>query len=190
MKLQIERPQLESHGGALSRPQPLEGSTALRRPGGGGFTQLSGDEIDFLQDLYRDGGTELATRSAQIATLQRAFNDKSVRFTSDALEASPCSRPSLPIWWRGAIQGWLFTASVTSRTLPYVVTRIDYTAPSNDEAGRLFVERKGRAAKANAKGALTSTTLRISAATSRQDGGGNLGGQGVRQGNAGAGRRL
>ncbi len=52
----------------------------------------------------------------------------------------------------------MFTASVASRPLPYVVTRLDYTPPSNDETGRLFVELK-----ANAKGAITSTTLRVSA---------------------------
>ena len=41
----------------------------------------------------------------------------------------------------------------------YAVTRLDYTPPSNDETGRVFIELK-----ANAKGAIPSTTLRISAA--------------------------
>ena len=43
--------------------------------------------------------------------------------------------------------------------MPYAVTRLDYTPPSNDETGRVFIELK-----ANAKGAIPSTTLRISAA--------------------------
>ncbi|BAF89406.1 ATPase [Azorhizobium caulinodans ORS 571] len=155
MKLQIERPHLEAMVARFPGLSPLKDQLRFGDRVEVGFTQLSGDEIDFLQDLYRDGGPELATRSAQIATLQRAFNDKSVRFTSDALEAV---LPAIAAYLvDGAIQGWLFTASVTSRPLPYVVTRIDYTAPSNDEAGRLFVELK-----ANAKGALTSNTLRIS----------------------------
>ncbi len=42
--------------------------------------------------------------------------------------------------------------------MPYVVTRLDYTAPSNDEPGRVFIELK-----ANAKGSITNSTLRISA---------------------------
>ncbi|MFX5464901.1 AAA family ATPase, partial [Acinetobacter baumannii] len=57
-----------------------------------------------------------------------------------------------------AIRGWMFTANVASRPLPYVVTRLDYTAPSNDESGRVFIELK-----ANAKGSITTATLRMSA---------------------------
>ena len=51
-------------------------------------------------------------------------------------------------------------ASTTTsfRDQSYAVTRLDYTPPSNDETGRVFIELK-----ANAKGAIASTTLRISA---------------------------
>ena len=52
----------------------------------------------------------------------------------------------------------MFTASVAGRPLPYVVTRLDYTPPSNDETGRVFVELK-----ANAKGAITRRRCRIAA---------------------------
>jgi hypothetical protein len=51
----------------------------------------------------------------------------------------------------------MFTASAAGRPLPYVVTRLDYTPPSNEETGRVFIELK-----ANAKGSITTTTLRIS----------------------------
>ncbi len=42
--------------------------------------------------------------------------------------------------------------------LPYVVARLDYTPPSNDETGRIFVELK-----ANSKGELASVQVRINA---------------------------
>jgi hypothetical protein len=87
--------------------------------------------------------------------LQRAFSGQSVRFT--ATDLGPCCRGSRYLV-ADAIRGWMFTASVASRPLPYVVTRLDYTPPSNDETGRVFIELK-----ANAKGAITSTTLRIAA---------------------------
>ncbi|WP_029005762.1 ATP-binding protein [Azorhizobium doebereinerae] len=157
MKIQIARPHLEAMVTRFPGLSPLKEQLRFGDTVEVAFAQLSTPELDFLRDLYRTAGPDLHTRSAQIATLQRAFSDKSVRFTSDALEAV------LPAMARylaeGAIHGWMFTASITSRPLPYVVTRLDFTPPSNEETGRLFVELK-----ANAKGAITSQTLRISAA--------------------------
>ncbi len=56
------------------------------------------------------------------------------------------------------LRGWLFTASVAARALPYVVTRLDYVPASNDEAGKILVELK-----ANAKGTLQTNLMRIMA---------------------------
>ena len=48
--------------------------------------------------------------------------------------------------------------TIAGRPLPYVVARLDYTPPSNDETGRIFVELK-----ANSKGDLATLQVRISA---------------------------
>ncbi|HEY6879610.1 MAG TPA: ATP-binding protein, partial [Polyangiales bacterium] len=118
--------------------------------------QLELGELDFLTELYRQGGPELHARAAQLATLQRALSERGARFTAQDLEDLV---PSLMRYLLdGAVRGWLFTAQVASRPLPYVVTRIDYTPASNDETGKVFIELK-----ANAKGALTHLTLRLSA---------------------------
>ena len=61
-----------------------------------------------------------------------------------------------------AIRGWVFTASVASRPLPYVITRLDFTPPTNDETGKIFVELK-----ANAKGSITTAGFCEVAALSR-----------------------
>ncbi len=155
MKLQIERPFLEAMVASFPALAPLQDQLRFGDKAEVAFAALSEAELNHLLDLYRAAGPHMQTRSAQIATLQRAFSDKSVRFAAQDLEQV------LPAMARylvaDAIQGWMFTASVASRPLPYVVTRLDYTPPSNDETGRLFVELK-----ANAKGAITSTTLRIS----------------------------
>ncbi|CAL75714.1 putative ATPase, AAA family [Bradyrhizobium sp. ORS 278] len=119
------------------------------------LAQLATAELDILRAYYQNAGPEWHARAAHIATLQRAFSDSGTRFSEHELEQV------LPAIARylisGAIRGWMFTANVASRPLPYVVTRLDYTAPSNDEAGRVFIELK-----ANAKGAITTSTLRIS----------------------------
>lgn len=155
MKLQIERPYIEAMVTRFPALAPLTEQLRFGEKIEVAFTHLSEAELDFLQHLYRGAGPQMQTRVAQIATLQRAFSDKSVRFAANDLESVVPAIARYLI--ADAIHGWMFTASVASRPLPYVVTRLDYTPPSNDETGRVFVELK-----ANAKGAITSTTLRIS----------------------------
>ncbi|MFG1400131.1 AAA family ATPase [Roseixanthobacter pseudopolyaromaticivorans] len=155
MKLQIERPYIEAMTASFPALAPLKEQLRFGEKVEVAFTQLSEAELNFLQHLYRGAGPQMQTRLAQIATLQRAFSDKSVRFAANDLESVVPAIARYLI--ADAIRGWMFTANVASRPLPYVVTRLDYTPPSNDETGRVFVELK-----ANAKGAVTSTTLRIS----------------------------
>jgi hypothetical protein len=156
MKLQIERPYFEamvtSFPGLASLREQLRFGDKVEVA----FRQLSDAELGFLKDLYSQAGPDMQVRSAQIVTLQRAFRDQSVRFTAMDLESL---LPAIARYLMAdAIRGWVFTASVSSRPLPYVVTRLDYTPPSNDETGRVFIELK-----ANAKGVVTSATLRIAA---------------------------
>lgn len=156
MKLQIERPYIEAMVASFPQLASLKDQLRFGDKVEVAFSQLSSAEVSFLVDLYRQGGPEEQVRSAQIATLQRAFNDKGIRFKAEDLEQV------LPAVVRylvaDSVRGWMFTASAASRPLPYVVTRLDYTPPSNDETGRVFIELK-----ANVKGSITTTTLRISA---------------------------
>ncbi len=156
MKLRIERPYIEAMAGAFPTLAPLREQLRFGDIVEVAFNRLSTAELDFLQQLYRQAGPGMHTRLAHIATLQRALADSSARFEAGDLEAL------LPAVARyltaNAIRGWMFTTSAGSRPLPYVVTRLDYTPPSNDEAGRVFIELK-----ANAKGTLATSTLRISA---------------------------
>ena len=157
MKLQIERPYVESMVAAFPDLAPLKEQLRFGEKVEVPFHQLSNAELTFLLDLYRDAGPKMQASFAYISTLRRAFDDKGVTFAAEDLESV------LPAIARylvaDAIRGWMFTANVATRPLPYAVTRLDYTPPSNDETGRVFIELK-----ANAKGAIPSTTLRISAA--------------------------
>jgi hypothetical protein len=95
-------------------------------------------------------------RAAQLSTLRNALNDSGVRFGPNDLEQV---LPAMLRYLLGdAIRGWLFTANVSVRPLPYVVTRFDFTPPTNDETGKLLIELK-----ANAKGAVTTNSIRITA---------------------------
>ena len=126
----------------------------------------------------------MQVRSAQIVTLQRAFSEQGIRFTATDLESV------LPAIARylvsDAIRGWMFTASVAGRPLPYVVARLDYSPPSNDETGRIFVELK-----ANSKGDLAiDASSHFRRRNHRQDGGRNFRRQGTFSRDAGTDRRL
>lgn len=156
MKLEIERPYIEAMVESFPNLASLKDQLRFGDRVEVAFSQLSGDEITFLHGLYSEGGPELQVRAAQIATLQRAFSGEGVRFEPKDLEQL---LPAIARYLMAdSVRGWMFTANAARRPLPYVVTRLDYTPPSNDETGRVFIELK-----ANAKGSITTTTLRISA---------------------------
>jgi ATPase family associated with various cellular activities (AAA) len=154
MKLEIARPHVEALLKEFPRLTGLQDQLRFGDKAEIAFHQLEKNELDFLGSLYNAGGPQLQTRAAQLATLQQALNDDGARFTPEDLEdvVPAIARYLL----NGAIRGWLFTANVSARPLPYVVTRIDYTPPSNDETGKVYLELK-----ANAKGSVVNLTVRI-----------------------------
>jgi hypothetical protein len=155
MKLHIERPYIEAMVEEFPDLAPLKEQLRFGNRVEVPFQQLSGPVLAFLGDLYRRAGPDMRARAAQLATLQQAMNDDGVRFAAEDLEMLlPAIARHLA---EDGIRGWLFTANVAGRPLPYVITRLDYTPASNDEIGKVFIELK-----ANAKGALASNTLRIS----------------------------
>ena len=119
------------------------------------FGQMQAEELDYLQGLYAQGGQELRARGAQIATLRKVLNTGGKRFEADELEmAVPAIARYLA---EDSQRGWVFSASITGKPLAYVVTRLDFTPPSEEETGKIFVELK-----ANAKARLATATVRIS----------------------------
>jgi hypothetical protein len=154
MKLQIERPYVEAMVEQFPRLAPLKDQLRLGNKAEVPFLQLANGEVDFLRGLYEDGGPALRAQAAQLATLQKALNDDGAKFESEDLELL------VPVIARylatDAVRGWLFTAGVTGKPMAYVVTRLDYTPPGNEEIGKVLIELK-----ANAKGKIATATLRI-----------------------------
>ena len=156
MKLRIERTHIEALMAVFPRLERLREQLRFGHAVEVAFNELGDDELDFLHDLYAAGEPSLQARAAQIATLRNALRHEGVRFEAEDLEmlvpviarylVSECSR------------GWLFAANVTGKLLAYVVTRIDYTPPADEETGKVYLELK-----ANAKAKLALVNLRISA---------------------------
>ncbi|MEF3365069.1 ATP-binding protein [Methylocystis sp. 9N] len=157
MNIQIDKPHVEA---LIARFPGHAGLSAQLRFGDKvevDLAHLSTAEFDFLEELYRESGPELHARAAQLATLRSALATEGTRFEANDLEDV---LPALVKYLTtGAIRGWLFSASVTTKALPYVITRFDYVPASNDEAGKILIEMK-----ANVKGTLQTSLVRIMAA--------------------------
>jgi len=157
MHIQIEKPHVEA---LIARFPAHAGLSTQLRFGERvevDLAHLTSAEFDFLEELYRQSGPELRARAAQLATLRTALAAEGTRFEAGDLE------DVLPALVRhlttDALRGWLFTASVATKALPYVVARLDYVPASNDEAGKILIE-----IKANAKGTLQNNVIRVAAA--------------------------
>ena len=154
MKLQIDSPyvdaMVEQFPGLVSLKDQLRFGSKAEVP----FNHLSYNELAFLRNLYETAGPAMQGHAAQIFTLQHALNDEGERFQADGLESLVPAIAQYLI--TGGIRGWLFLANVTGKPLAYVITRLDYTPPGEDEAGRVLLELK-----ANSQGKIVTETLVI-----------------------------
>jgi len=154
MKLHIERPYVEAMLAAFPDLSLLEEQLRFGNRAEVTFNQLSASELSYLHDLYKEGGPGTRGRAAQIATLQQALNDDSERFGADDLERV---LPAIAQYLLdGGERGWLFRATSSAKPIAYVITRLDYTPPGEEEAGRILMELK-----ANSRGKVAVETLII-----------------------------
>ena len=118
--------------------------------------QLAFDERAFLIERLRVAGPAQAEKLRLLNSVHHILAENQKLFMADELEGLI---PAIVRYLAEPMgRGWLFNIQITSRPMPYVVTRLDYTPTSNDEAGRIFLELK-----ANAKGSVATLTLRIMA---------------------------
>lgn len=157
MNLQIERPYVEAMITEFPRLAPLQDQLRFGNKITMPINHLSGAELGFLGNLYREAGPAMRTRAAQLATLQQAFDGQGTRFGPD--DDLEMLMPAIASYLAtDALRGWLFRVNVSDKPLAYVVTRLDYIASSNDETGKVVLELR-----ANAKGTLATAAFRISA---------------------------
>jgi hypothetical protein len=154
MKLQIEQPYVNTMMEAFPELSGLAEQLRFGNKALVDLEQLSQHSLAYLQNLYENAGPAMQARAAQIATLKKAFNDEGAHYGPDDLEALVAGIAEFLI--RDAIRGWLFHASLAGRPMPYLVTRLDYTPPGEEEAGRILIELK-----ANSRGALATETITL-----------------------------
>ena len=155
MKLQIERTYVDAMLEQFPDLTMLKDQLRFGNHAEVTFNQLSNHELAFLQNLYQQAGPNMHGRAAQIATLQKALNDDGERYSSDDLEKLMSAIAEYLI--TDGIRGWLFKANNSAKPIAYVITRLDYTPPGEEEAGRILLELK---ANSRGKIAIENITLR------------------------------
>ncbi|MGZ4970729.1 MAG: ATP-binding protein [Methylobacter sp.] len=156
MKLQIERKYVEAMINEFPGLATLNDQLRFGNKAEVSFKQLSNTELNFLQDLYKQAGTEMQGHVALLSTLQKAMNDDTVKFEEGDLEML---LPAIARYLvNDAIRGWLFQTNVAGKPMAYVVTRLDFTPSGEEETGRVTLELK-----ANAKGKVAISTITIRA---------------------------
>ena len=156
MKLQIERQYVEALVADFPLLSTLKDQLRFGNKAEIAFKKLNSNELSFLKDLYDKAGPEMQGQAAQIATLHKAMNEDTFRFSEDDLEQllPACAKYFI----NDAIKGWLFQANVAGKPMAYLLTRLDYTPSGEEEAGRITLE-----IKANTKGKIAVSTITIRA---------------------------
>lgn len=154
MKLPLDRVHVEALVLEFPHLIALRDQLRLSNTAEASIHQLQAREVEFLIGLYRQGGAQWDARAAQLSTLQSALNHSGTRFAPQDLENVV---PALAQYLlQDAQRGWLFSAHVGTRPLPYVVARVDFSPTTSDESGKVLLELK-----ANAKGCAVSQQVRI-----------------------------
>jgi ATPase family associated with various cellular activities (AAA) len=118
------------------------------------YHQLTADELLSLAEIYVAAGQSLQPQVALLSALQSALLSDRRRYNAEQLEML---MPEIAHYLMdGAVKGWLFHVQPSGRTEAYLITRLDYTPPGDEEAGRILIELK-----ANSKGKIAVETLII-----------------------------
>ncbi|MDO9105133.1 MAG: ATP-binding protein [Methylovulum sp.] len=154
MKLQIERRYVENLTETFPHLITLKEQLRFGNKAEVFYQQLSAHEWQFLHGQYVASGAQ--SQAALLATLQSALQDGGNRYEAEQLELALSAITRYLI--DHAQRGWLFHADAKGRVCAYLITRLDYTPPGEEEAGRILVELK-----ANTKGKIAVETLVIRA---------------------------
>jgi len=154
MKLQIERTHVEAMVTEFPELHALTEQLKLGNKAVLPFHHLTAKHLGYLRSLYESAGPGMMGQAAQIATLQQALMEQGERFGEGDLERLVPAIAEFLL--RDAIRGWLFRANAAGKPLAFLVQRIDFTPPGEEEAGRILLDLK-----ANAMARIATVTLMI-----------------------------
>jgi len=140
VNLHIDKPHVEAIVARFPELLPLREQLRFGNRAEVPLQQLSSGQLAFLSELYADAGPAMAARAAQIATLSEAVAGAGRRYGEGELERLVTDVTEYLL--EGAIRGWLFKADAGGKPVAYLVVRIDFTPPGEEEAGRILIDLK------------------------------------------------
>ncbi|WP_018277229.1 AAA family ATPase [Teredinibacter turnerae] len=140
MKLQIDRPFVEAMVSEFEELGFLAEQLKFGNRAEATLQRFTAQHMDYLKQLYTDYGPSMMGHVAHISTLQRAMCANDEKFGKGDLEKLvPAVSAFLT---ENAQRGWMFKINTAGKALAYLVTRIDFTPPGEEESGRLLIELK------------------------------------------------
>ncbi|MEM0910549.1 MAG: AAA family ATPase [Pseudomonadota bacterium] len=115
---------------------------------------LTSDQLAHLRQLYEKDENSTALQTSQIAAVYDVFVATETKFEEGQLEHVFLALANLLV--NDCINGWLYKFNSAGRPLPYLVSRIDFTPPNDDETGKIFLD-----IKANTMAKVDTVTLLI-----------------------------
>lgn len=152
MKLIIDRPYVEALVGRFPDLAYLQQQLKFGNRAEVLFDKLNPEQVKHLQSLYTQAGMEV--RAAQLSTIQQALAEQGERFVEGDLERLVPAIADFLI--NQVLRGWLFKVNTSGKPLAYLVTRIDFTPPADEETGRILIDLK-----ANSMAKIATHTLTI-----------------------------
>lgn len=153
MKLHIERRHIEPLTQAYPHLISLKEQLRFGNKVEVFYSQLTVDEWQFLYELYQKDSV-MQSQAALLITIKNALCKDAQRYNAEQLEML---LPNIVHYLiENALRGWLFHVDMKGKTSAYLITRIDFTPPSEEETGRIMIELK-----ANSKGKIAIENLII-----------------------------
>ncbi|MBB3103724.1 ATP-binding protein [Azomonas macrocytogenes] len=154
MKLIIDRPYVEALVSKFPDLSMLGNQLKFGNRAETPFDQLSTVQVDFLHNLYVSAGPSMEVRAAQLATLRKVLHAGGQRYSEQDLEKLVPAIAEFLI--KDVIRGWLFKVNATGKPYAYLVSRIDFTPPGEEESGRILLDLK-----ANSMAKIATVTIQI-----------------------------
>ncbi len=154
MKLHIERSHVENLTQTFPNLAFLKEQLRFANKVEVFYHQLDVNEWQFLYDHYQQVGNVMQSQAALLLTIKNALIYEGERYDAQQLEMLLPNIVQYLI--ENAQRGWLFHANGKGKINAYLITRIDFTPPSEEETGRIMIELK-----ANSRGKIAIESLVI-----------------------------
>ena len=143
MKIQIDRPFAETLISEFSELDMLAEQLKIGNKAEVSASHLAPQQLDFLLQLYTKAGPALNGKAVQLESLKSAMGYQGERFEEGQLEQMVPAITEFLV--KDACRGWLFENNAQGKPIPYLVARIDFTPPGEEESGRVLLELKANA---------------------------------------------